>query len=616
MLSFTKALPANNQFQAQYFYTRSELTGWSGPMFYFFQMDPASPYFPTAGQLKCVGSCSGPPDLTDPIDPVWTDPNSQRYGGNINTEQRLLLTFSGNNGGWDYTVTGNYSLNKNINQNDGGYPVEYGGPGYSGPVLAPGGILSDLINPFGPQTAAGQSYINSTFLSGTYLEGTDRRISLGANVSHELGDAFNSGTPATFAFGAEVSQERFAAGTTDYNTLVTAATGLTDSSVEGSRQVIAAFMELDVPIAKGLDLDISDRQDRYSDFGTTNNPKIALRWQPISSLTFRGTASTGFRAPTLFDLYEPNSLAASTGGTMGSGNPDCVNAGNAVNPTATAPFTVATCNTQGLGLFGGNRALTPETSQNFDFGVVVSPIQDLGVTVDYYKIILKNTIRTIPAETIYAEPTTFANQYHVGSNGGLTPSIQEANACSPFTAATCGYILQDFTNTGGVTTSGVDLSIEYAQHTAIGTFHEDLEGTAVTQYLLQQYTSGPELNLVGWYNQNPPAYRWQHNLRLDWTSPEHMWGAGLGERFYSTYIDQYPDGNGNIRTVGSYSVWQGYVSVKPAERLTVLFGIKNLFDVSPPYTNAFQNNFAAGYNAFVVDPTQRSFYVNLKYKFF
>ena len=301
---------------------------------------------------------------------------------------------------------------------------------------------------------------------------------------------------------------------------------------------------------------------------------------------------------------------------MGSGNPDCVNAGNAVNPTATAPFTVATCNTQGLGLFGGNRALTPETSQNFDFGVVVSPIQDLGVTVDYYKIILKNTIRTIPAETIYAEPTTFANQYHVGSNGGLTPSIQEANACSPFTAATCGYILQDFTNTGGVTTSGVDLSIEYAQHTAIGTFHEDLEGTAVTQYLLQQYTSGPELNLVGWYNQNPPAYRWQHNLRLDWTSPEHMWGAGLGERFYSTYIDQYPDGNGNIRTVGSYSVWQGYVSVKPAERLTVLFGIKNLFDVSPPYTNAFQNNFAAGYNAFVVDPTQRSFYVNLKYKFF
>jgi iron complex outermembrane receptor protein len=617
MISFTKALPSNNQFQVQYFYTRSELTGWSGPMFYFFQMDPKSPYFPTAGQLTCSGgaaNCSAPPDLTDPIDAVWSDPNSQRYAGNINTEQRLLLTFSGSNGGWDYQVNGNYSLNKNINQNDGGYPVEYAVNGYTGNVLAPGGILSDLINPFGPQSAAGQSYLNSTFLSGTYLGGTDRRLSLGANASHELGDAFNSGTPATFAIGGEVSQERFAAATTDYNNLVQAATGLTASSVEGSRQVIAAYMELDVPITKALDLDVSDRQDRYSDFGTTNNPKIALRYQPTSFLTLRGTASTGFRAPTLFDLYEPNSLAASTGGTMGSGNPDCGPTGNG---PGIAPFTTATCNTQGLGLFGGNSALTPERSQNFDFGIVVSPIQDMGITIDYYRILLKNTIGTIPAETIYANPTVFANQYVLNSAGGLTPSIQEANSCTPPTAATCGYIKQDFTNTGAVSTDGIDLSIEYSQHTSIGTFHEDLEGTAVTQYQLQQYTGGPELNLVGWYNQgNLPAYRWQQNLRVDWTSPEHMWGAGLNNRFYSTYIDEFPDGNGNVRTVGSYSVWEGYLTVKPVESLTMTFGIKNLFDVSPPFTNAFQNNFSAGYNAFVVDPTQRSFFINVKYKFY
>jgi iron complex outermembrane receptor protein len=267
-------------------------------------------------------------------------------------------------------------------------------------------------------------------------------------------------------------------------------------------------------------------------------------------------------------------------------------------------------------LFGGNNALTPEKSQNFDFGIVVSPIQDMGITIDYYRILLKNTIGTIPAETIYANPTVFANQYVLNSAGGLTPSIQEANSCTPPTAATCGYIKQTFTNTGGTATSGIDLSIDYAQHTSVGTFHEDLEGTAVTQYLLQQYTGGPELNLVGWYNQNPPVYRWQHNLRLDWTSPEHMWGGGISDRFYSTYIDQFPDGNGNIRHVGSYSVWDGYVSVKPAEKLTVLFGIKNLMDHEPPYTNAFQNNFASGYNALVVDPTQRSFYVNLKYTFY
>ncbi len=55
-------------------------------------------------------------------------------------------------------------------------------------------------------------------------------------------------------------------------------------------------------------------------------------------------------------------------------------------------------------------------------------------------------------------------------------------------------------NTGQITTDGLDMSIQYLQHTPIGVFHEDLEGTAITQYLLQQYNGGPLLNLVGWYN--------------------------------------------------------------------------------------------------------------------
>ena len=95
-----------------------------------------------------------------------------------------------------------------------------------------------------------------------------------------------------------------------------------------------------------------------------------------------------------------------------------------------------------------------------------------------------------------------------------------------------------------------------------------------------------------------------------------MWGGGLSDRFYSGYIDEFPDGNGNQRTVGSYSLVDGYVSVKPIEKLTVLFGIKNLFNTSPPFTNASQNNFASGYNALIADPLLRNFYINLKYTFF
>ena len=619
MAQFTKTLPANNQLQVQYFWTQSSLTAYSGPMFYDFQLNPSSPYFPTASQLICnrgPGNCTtATPNLTgisstgavSPVNAVWTDPNNSRFSGNLNVEQRVLVTFSGSNAGWDYAADVNYSKNTNDDRNVGGYPNEA--------VLGPGGVLSNSINPFGPQSAAGQALINSSYINGVYEVGEFTRWSADGHASHALGDAFNSGTPATVALGATVSGERFTNATTPYNDLVSAATGLTDFSVEGTRQIQAAFIELDVPITKALDLDISDRQDRYSDFGTTNNAKIQVRYQPIDMLTFRGSASTGFRAPTLFQLYQGPSLSASTSGNMGQGNPFCAPG------KYTAEWTPNTCAAQGIGLFGGNPHLTPETSQNFDFGVVIEPIQNLGITLDYFRILVKNAIGQVPANAIYGNPTNFSNYITTATSGPyagtLPPTIAEATTCIPYTAPTCGYINLQNSNTGRVTTDGVDLSIQYLQQTPIGTFHEDLEGTAVTQFLQQQYTGGPELNLVGnlQIQDLNPAFRWTHYVTVDWTSPGKMWGGGLINRFYSGYVDEFADADGSLRHVGSYSLVDGYASVKPMQQLTVLFGVKNIFNTSPPYTNASQNNFAAGYNALIADPLLRNFYINLKYVF-
>jgi iron complex outermembrane receptor protein len=98
-----------------------------------------------------------------------------------------------------------------------------------------------------------------------------------------------------------------------------------------------------------------------------------------------------------------------------------------------------------------------------------------------------------------------------------------------------------------------------------------------------------------------------------------MFGGGLSNRFYSSYTDEFgtgPTNQGPRPTVGSYSLWDGYGVYKPTAKLSVLFGIKNLLNTAPPYTNAQQNNFAAGYNALVADPLLRNFYVNVKYTFF
>jgi len=246
----------------------------------------------------------------------------------------------------------------------------------------------------------------------------------------------------------------------------------------------------------------------------------------------------------------------------------------------------------------------------------------MGITLDYYRVLLKNAVGQVPANAIYGNPNNFSSYITTATSGPyagtLPPTIAESAVCVPYTASSCGYINLENSNTGRITTDGFDLSIQYQQRTPIGTFREDLEGTAVTKFQQQQYTGGPLLNLVGNLQIQTlnPAFRWQHNVRVDWSSPEKMWGAGLSDRFYSGYVDEFPDGNGNLRHVGSYSLVDGYASVKPMKNFTVLFGIKNIGNTAPPYTNASQNNFASGYNALIADPLLRNFYVNLKYTFF
>ena len=619
MLSFSKALPANNTVSLQYFYTRSKTTGYSGPMFYAFEMTPQTnpTYYPSAASLTCetsVNACNGPPALGGPITAEWTDPNNSRFQDSINTEQRILVTFAGNNAGWDYNLNLNYSQNLNSDGTVGGIPDE----SVLAPVIDPvtnSRILSNLINPFGPQTAAGQALINSSYRNGVYQTGKMRRWSIDGNATHSLGDAFDAGQDAVLAVGLSASGESYDAATTPFNNEIVAAEGLTDFTAQGSRNIQAIFTELDVPMTKSLDVDISDREDRYSDFGTTNNGKIKLRWQPFSFLTFRGAASTGFRAPTLFNLYSDDFLAASTSGYMGSGNPFC-SPGN-----YNKEWTQAACNTQGLALEGGYAKLLPETSQNFDFGVVFSPLQDLGITLDYYRILLKNTIGHIPAQDVYDNPAAFPQYIVTNSQGTLTPSINESSQCIPYTSPTCGYLYLLYQNTGFITTDGVDLSVQYLQHTRFGVFREDLEGTTVTQFRLQEYNGGPVVNMVGAYNGGDlymPALRWQHELRIDWTSPANRWGAGVTNRFYSSYTDEYATGPTNAgppRTVATQSTWDTYASYKPLRGLTVLFGIHNLFNSNPPFSNSSQNNFAAGYNLLFSNPILRDYYLDLKYEF-
>ena len=569
-------------------------------------MDPTSPYYPTAGQFDMRWTRAELRHWTTPVfNPTgrrtlpsagWTDPQNNRYFGNINTEQRALGTFAGKNWGWDYSASFDWSQNKGVQKVNGG-EANYA-------LLAPGGTLSNLVNPFGPQSAAGTAFINSTYTNGNLEVGTLTLYDVSGHASHELGDAFNAGRPAVIALGGDYRDEQISNIPTELATTLYTATYFPPTLVTGSRVAEAGFMELNVPVAKNAEFTVSDRQDRYSDFGTTNNAKVSFEYQPINMLKFRGAASTGFRAPSLVELYSPNVFGAVFGNMVG---PGCAS-GN-----YTTVFTELNCKSQGLSLSGGNPNLKPETSQNFDLGFIVAPIDNLGITVDYYRINLKSAVGTIPSSAIYANPTAFASLYVLNNAGTLSPASLANIQCPTPKAATCGYIIQTNQNTGAITTDGFDLSVNYLFDTDYGKFRAAIEGTFVTDFKEQQYSGGPNLNLVGQFNGGlQPEIRWQHLLTLDWTF--RQFGAGLSNHFTEHYHDYAPDAAGNILTVGNYSIWDTYVFYKPIPALKLLVGINNLADTNPPFSNQEQN-WQAGYNPIFSSALGRTFYGRITFNF-
>lgn len=71
---------------------------------------------------------------------------------------------------------------------------------------------------------------------------------------------------------------------------------------EQSRQVYAGFVQDTWRVFESLELTAGARFDRYSDFGSTINPRAAVVYLPTEKLTLKGLYGTAFRAPAFFEL--------------------------------------------------------------------------------------------------------------------------------------------------------------------------------------------------------------------------------------------------------------------------------------------------------------------------
>ena len=196
------------------------------------------------------------------------------------------------------------------------------------------------------------------------------------------------GGTSAMVVGAEYREEQFQ---NQYDLLSAAGqvAGSSGASSAGERDVTAVYAEMLFPIADSFEINLAARHDRYSDYGSDTSPKISMRWQPLDTLTIRGSYGEGFRAPALDIL----SAAASFSASFITHPATCLSQGLAAN-----------CSTQINEWRIANPNLESENSEQFGLGVVWDATDWMNVSLDYYDIEITNQIAFIGTESIGEAP--------------------------------------------------------------------------------------------------------------------------------------------------------------------------------------------------------------------
>ncbi|WP_080777253.1 TonB-dependent receptor plug domain-containing protein [Chryseobacterium phocaeense] len=86
--------------------------------------------------------------------------------------------------------------------------------------------------------------------------------------------------------------------------------------VNRNRNNFAAYVDTELDITKNWMISLAGRFENYSDFGSTLNGKFATRYAITPQFAFRGSVSTGFRAPSLAQKYYSLQFTNFQGGDM------------------------------------------------------------------------------------------------------------------------------------------------------------------------------------------------------------------------------------------------------------------------------------------------------------
>jgi iron complex outermembrane receptor protein len=551
---------------------------------------PSSPFYPhaLAQQFGVDGQ---------PLAVSWRGLElGPRTDENKTTQYRVVGGLQGNLAGWDYNAYVNWTKSKAEDKWVAGWSV--------GSTLLP--ILnSGQINLFGFNTPEAVALMKTALINQKVYSADSDMTEFNVTASNEIYKL--PAGPLALALGATYRHEKYSL---DVAPVVESGDvpglgGANQSISDKTRNVWAVYAELNIPIVPTLEGNVAVRYDDYQSIGSTTNPKFSLRWTPTKELLVRGSAGTGFRAPSLVDLNQQ--VIGATGGTYD----DPLRCPSTGSPRD--------CEAQFNSQQNGDPALKPERSRNWTVGFVFEPVPAFSFGIDYWWIKIKDVIG-LPAETpifsnmVASEAAGLIVRYAPGS-----PGCQ--NAQSPPLPCPVAFGVQRLSNLLELKTDGFDVNATFRMPPQPwGQLKIDFNGTYLMSW--DQQSQGEEtLHLAGIYGGGLAATvqgsgstggfpRWKHNAAATWTYGP--WQATLNQLFVNSYQDDSSDGV--IRDVGTYSVWGLQGRYTGFKNLELTLGVKNLFDKDPPFSRQ-TNSFQVGYDPSIADPTGRFYYASVKYAF-
>lgn len=453
------------------------------------------------------------------------------------------------------------------------------------------------FNPFSGTPGANSPALLAVIGSG-YADTHTRGQVMSANLQADGTLLTLPGGPLQAAVGGQLRRETLVRTGMSFSA---SPTPVPQQGADVARSVAAAFLELRAPLVgpenrrpglERLELSLAGRVERYSDVGTTANPKAGLLWAPVDGLTVRATYGRSFRAPALREVHDPEAYSGSL-----------------------LPLGAGRIRT--LLLNGGNPDLRPETATTWTAGADWTPaaLPGLRLGATWFEVRFEDRIGKPVQENILnalSDPTlaSFITRISPADNAA-DRALMEALLASPalipasagFPPEAYGAIADNrYVNTADLRVSGVDLTGSWTVDLGDDRIALGASGSWILAYEQRTTPDAAAVDRAGVAN-FPVDFRGR--LTADWTRGRLTAGAALN------YVSAYEDALGT-RIAAQPSV-DLQLRLAPAETgplkgIAATLGVRNAFDRDPPF---YDNVAGVAYDPANADPIGRFAWVQL-----